>query len=183
MTIRTIAVLGGGTMGRGIAHVSALAGYATRLYDSAEPALADARASIHKNLDKGVSLGKIEAGAAAGAKERLGVASGLAEAVAGADLVIEAVPESMALKIDLFREKIESGKAPVGNFYPDYQGGAYDVGAGQQFFADRFRSYVRQPNKETYVHFTNATDTDLLKKTMASVQDMIIKRNLNNLIL
>lgn len=86
-------------------------------------------------------------------------------------------------KIDLFREKIESGKAPIGNFYPDYQGGPYDVAAGQAFFADRFRSYVRQPNKETYVHFTNATDTDLLKKTMASVQDMIIQRNLNNLIL
>lgn len=110
-------------------------------------------------------------------------AFGLFEAIANSRWFEHSAMILFLNKIDLFREKIESGKAPVGNFYPDYQGGAYDVGAGQQFFADRFRSYVRQPNKETYVHFTNATDTDLLKKTMASVQDMIIQRNLNNLIL
>jgi 3-hydroxybutyryl-CoA dehydrogenase len=104
MAIETIAVLGAGTMGRGIAHVAALAGYRTRLYDTLERARADARSTIHKNLDKGVSLGKIEAGAAAAAKDVLVLEGELAAAVAGADLVIEAVPESMALKIDLFRE-------------------------------------------------------------------------------
>jgi 3-hydroxybutyryl-CoA dehydrogenase len=104
MAIETIAVLGAGTMGRGIAHVAALAGYRTRLYDTLEKARADARSTIHKNLDKGVSLGKIEAGAAAAAKDGLALEGELAAAVTGADLVIEAVPESMALKIDLFRE-------------------------------------------------------------------------------
>jgi 3-hydroxybutyryl-CoA dehydrogenase len=103
MTIRTIAVLGAGTMGRGIAHVAALAGYATRLHDTAEAALTEARASIHKNLDKGVSLGKVEAAAADAAKQRLLLASTLADAVGGVELVIEAAPESMALKVDLFR--------------------------------------------------------------------------------
>ena len=86
-------------------------------------------------------------------------------------------------KIDLFREKVESGSAPIAEHFPDYTSDPRDVRAGQEFFALRFKELVRQPGKETYVHYTNATDTDLLKKTMQSVQDMIIQRNLNNLIL
>jgi len=57
------------------------------------------------------------------------------------------------------------------------------VVASQEFLADKFRGLVRQTTKEVYVHYTNATDTDLLKKTMKSVQDMIVQRNLHNLIL
>jgi 3-hydroxybutyryl-CoA dehydrogenase len=100
--VETIAVLGGGTMGRGIAHVCALAGYATRLVDVSEEVLADARRSIEKNLDKGMALGKVEADDAEGALERLSLHPELEEAVAGADLVIEAVPEDAQLKMDLF---------------------------------------------------------------------------------
>ena len=44
--VHTIAVLGSGTMGRGIAHVAALGGFATRLYDVAETAITSARAAI-----------------------------------------------------------------------------------------------------------------------------------------
>ncbi|HEX4953869.1 MAG TPA: 3-hydroxyacyl-CoA dehydrogenase [Thermoanaerobaculia bacterium] len=100
--VRTIAVLGAGTMGRGIAQVSAVAGYETRLFDVAESALTSARSRIEKNLDKGVELGKVAVDAAAGAKQRLATSTDLGTAVAGADLVIEAVPESMALKIETF---------------------------------------------------------------------------------
>lgn len=100
--VRVIAVLGAGTMGRGIAQVSAVAGYETRLYDVAEGALASARSRIEKNLDKGVELGKVVADMAAGAKQGLTTSADLARAVTGADLVIEAVPESMALKIETF---------------------------------------------------------------------------------
>jgi len=102
--IHTIAVLGAGTMGRGIAHVAALGGYTTRLFDVQPAALESARALIVKNLDKGVDLGKVEATAATAAKDRLSVHGELAAAVAGADLVIEAVPESMALKIETFEK-------------------------------------------------------------------------------
>lgn len=101
--ISHIAVLGAGTMGRGIAHISALAGYTTNLYDVDEAQLGAAERSIHRNLDKGVEIGKLEAAAAAGAKERLALENDLAAAVADADLVIEAAPESMALKVELFR--------------------------------------------------------------------------------
>jgi len=48
---------------------------------------------------------------------------------------------------------------------------------------DKFFALNRTPSREVYGHFTNATDTDLLKVTMSSVQDMIIQRNLQKLIL
>ena len=102
--IRTVAVLGAGTMGRGIAHVAAVAGYETRLFDVAEAVLEKARASIEKNLAKGVQLGKVEAGAAERAKGAISTHTDLGEAVTGADLVIEAVPEDIALKVETFRE-------------------------------------------------------------------------------
>ena len=50
-------------------------------------------------------------------------------------------------------------------------------------FAERFRGINRTADREIYIHYTNATDTTLLKATMQSVQDMIIQKNLNNLIL
>jgi len=86
-------------------------------------------------------------------------------------------------KIDLFREKLSSGMSPITKHFPDYHGKNTDVDAAQSFFANKFRNLVRNSNKEVYIHYTNATDTDLLKKTMASVQDMIVQRNLNQLIL
>jgi len=86
-------------------------------------------------------------------------------------------------KIDLFREKIAGGMSPICKVFPDYIGAPTDIEAGMDFFASKFRNLVRQPKKEVYVHYTNATDTNLLKITMASVQDMIVQRNLNALIL
>jgi 3-hydroxybutyryl-CoA dehydrogenase len=101
--ISTIAVLGAGTMGRGIAHVSALAGYATHLYDTSAEALKKAEASIHKNLAKGVEIKKVDAGAAERARQGLRLSDSLADAVAGADLIIESAPEDIALKVEIFR--------------------------------------------------------------------------------
>ena len=103
-TIRTVAVLGAGTMGRGIAHVSAVAGYTTFLYDPLPGVLDKAQASIHKNLGKGVELGKVAPEVAERAQARLQLASELPAAVAVADLVIEAVPEDMALNASTFQE-------------------------------------------------------------------------------
>lgn len=102
--IKTIAVLGTGTMGRGIAHVSAVAGIATHLFDPNTEALKKAEATIHRNLAKGVELGKVPAETAETARRNLHLHQGLAEAVAEADLVIEAVPEDMSLKIRTFAE-------------------------------------------------------------------------------
>ncbi len=104
--IRTVAVLGTGTMGLGIAQVAASAGYRTPLFDLDGAILGRAVERIGKNLDKGVELGKVEAGAAQQAKDLLAPTLELVEAVAEADLVIEAAPESIDLKVDLFRRVV-----------------------------------------------------------------------------
>jgi 3-hydroxybutyryl-CoA dehydrogenase len=101
--ISTIAVLGAGTMGRGIAHVSAQAGYQTHLYDTSAEALKKAEAGIHKNLAKGVELKKVDPQVAERARQCLGLYDNLLDAVERADLVIESVPESISLKIETFR--------------------------------------------------------------------------------
>ncbi|KAI9813457.1 MAG: hypothetical protein M1827_004132 [Pycnora praestabilis] len=84
-------------------------------------------------------------------------------------------------KIDLFKAKLESSR--INKYFPDYKDNPTDWKAASNYFAERFRGLNRNPAKELYTHFTNATDTNLLKITMASVQDMIIQKNLNTLIL
>jgi guanine nucleotide-binding protein subunit alpha len=86
-------------------------------------------------------------------------------------------------KMDIFREKIMSGKAPISEQFPDFTGNDQDIEAGQEFFSRKFKNLVRDPGKEVYIHYTNATDTTLLDKTMKSVQDMIVQRNLHQLML
>lgn len=100
--VRVIAVLGAGTMGHGIAQVAAMAGYQTVMRDIDEAAVARGRARIQDNLDQGVARGKVSAEARDAALARLSVTADLAGAVAGADVVIEAAPERMALKQEIF---------------------------------------------------------------------------------
>jgi len=109
--IHTIAVLGAGTMGRGIAHVAALGGFATRCYDPFPQACEKGAAAVARSLAKGVELGKVAQADADAALDRLDWHGDLAEAVDGADLVIEAVPEDVALKIDTFAEVAEHAPA------------------------------------------------------------------------
>ncbi|KAL8742817.1 MAG: hypothetical protein Q9190_004757 [Brigantiaea leucoxantha] len=84
-------------------------------------------------------------------------------------------------KIDLFKEKLI--EKPIKDYFPDYTGESGDYSAASQYFANKFRGLNRTEDREIYVHFTNATDTNLLKITMQSVQDIIIQGNLNTLIL
>jgi len=100
--IKTIAVIGAGIMGRGIAHAAALGGYRTILEDLLPNALRKAETEIRANLDKAVELGKVSAGAAETAFKRLEYASSVDEAAREADLVIEAVPEEMESKLEIF---------------------------------------------------------------------------------
>jgi len=100
--VRTIAVIGAGTMGRGIAHVAALGGYRTILEDLLPNALRKAKDEIRSNLDKAVELGKVSAGDAKATLGRLDYAGSVEEAAREADLVIEAVPEEMESKIEIF---------------------------------------------------------------------------------
>jgi 3-hydroxybutyryl-CoA dehydrogenase len=100
--VKTIAVIGAGIMGRGIAHAAALGGYRTLLEDILPASLRKAEDEIRKNLEKGVELGKLEKSAADAAFQRLEYVGSVEEAARPADLVIEAVPEEMESKIEIF---------------------------------------------------------------------------------
>ncbi len=100
--IKTVAVIGAGTMGRGIAHAAALGGYHTILEDLLPNALRKAETEIRANLDRAVELGKLNATDADGAFSRLEYAGSVDQAARQADLVIEAVPEEMESKIEIF---------------------------------------------------------------------------------
>jgi 3-hydroxybutyryl-CoA dehydrogenase len=100
--VRTIAVIGAGIMGRGIAHAAALGGYRTILEDILPTALRKAETEIRANLDKAVEIGKVSKDAANRAFDRLEYASSVEQAAREADMVIEAVPEEMESKIEIF---------------------------------------------------------------------------------
>ena len=100
--VSTIAVIGAGTMGRGIAHAAALGGYRTILEDLLPAALRKAETEIRANLDQAVELGKVAAPDADSAFGRIEFAGTVAEAAREADLVIEAVPEELESKIEIF---------------------------------------------------------------------------------
>ncbi|MFV8752697.1 3-hydroxyacyl-CoA dehydrogenase family protein [Nannocystaceae bacterium ST9] len=102
--IANVAVLGAGTMGHGIAQVCAMAGCRTRLFDVVQAQVDAGLAKVRANLDAGVARGKVDAGLRDESLARLSGSSDLAEAVRGADLVVEAVPEKLELKRRLFAE-------------------------------------------------------------------------------
>ena len=101
-SVHTVAVIGAGTMGRGIAHAAALGGYRTILEDLLPGALRKAENEIRSNLNKAVELGKVAASDADAAFRRVEYAGSVDEAAREADLVIEAVPEEMESKIEIF---------------------------------------------------------------------------------
>lgn len=100
--VKTVAVIGAGIMGRGIAYAAALGGYRTVLEDLLPAALRRAEAEIRANLDKAAELGKVSASDADAAFARLEYAGSVEQAAREADLVIEAVPEEMESKIEIF---------------------------------------------------------------------------------
>ncbi len=103
MDLERVLVVGGGTMGRGIASVCALAGYPTLLFESDAARRAGLRGAIEGSWERAVEKGKLSSEAAHRAKGLLGVPARLEDA-AGAGLVVEAVPEEMGLKLRVFSE-------------------------------------------------------------------------------
>ena len=102
MEVKTIAVIGAGTMGRGIAYAAALGGYRTILEDVSEAMLSKAVAWIHEAFEEGVKRGKVETPERDAALARLSTSSAVEEAIRDAELIIEAVPEELKLKIEVF---------------------------------------------------------------------------------
>ncbi len=105
MEVKTLAVVGAGQMGGGIAHVAAASGLTVVLADVSDELIARGRAAIEKNLDREVAKGKRTAREKSETLGRLSFATDLsALAAAGADLVVEAIVEKESAKADLFRQ-------------------------------------------------------------------------------
>src|SRR5687768_8795824 len=102
MNVKKIAVVGAGIMGRGIAQVSAIAGFDTVLHDVSTELLDGAVARIRSALQKGVELGKVATASMTAAMERLSLETNFERATEQADVVIEAVPERIDLKLQIF---------------------------------------------------------------------------------
>jgi len=102
--MQKVAVIGGGTMGSGIAYVTALAHFPTTLYDVIPEQLAKAKAYHSQLLSRGVDKGRLTQAEADAAAARITYTGGLAEALDRANLVIEAAPENMELKKGLFAQ-------------------------------------------------------------------------------
>jgi len=103
--IKTVAMIGAGDMGHGIAEVALLAGYRVNLYDIAEVVVSRGRERIFESLEKLMEKGKLKAEHNSVIRTRLlKTTTDLGEAVADADLVVEAVPEVMELKKKVFAE-------------------------------------------------------------------------------
>jgi 3-hydroxybutyryl-CoA dehydrogenase len=99
-----VAVLGAGTMGHGIAQVSAMAGNSVTIRDIEQDLVDEGIDSIEANLQGGVERDKVTAEEKAATLDRISGTTDLAEAVADADLVVEAVPEDADLKKQTFEE-------------------------------------------------------------------------------
>jgi 3-hydroxybutyryl-CoA dehydrogenase len=100
--VRTVAVIGAGTMGRGIAQAAALGGYRTVLEDILPADLRRAESEIRCSLDEAVQVGKVGASEAAAVMGRLEFARSVEEAARQAELVIEAIPDELESKIEIF---------------------------------------------------------------------------------
>jgi 3-hydroxybutyryl-CoA dehydrogenase len=101
-SIKTIGVLGAGTMGNGIAHVFARSGYKVILRDIEQRFLDHGMATITKNLDREIKKGKITEADKAAALSRIRPVNEI-EALSGADFAIEAVPEQLELKVRVLK--------------------------------------------------------------------------------
>ena len=100
--IRTIAVIGAGAVGRGIAYASALGGYRTILEDILPSSLRTAAAELREHLARAADLGTVNKPDALAAFSRLEFASSVEHAAREADLVIEAVPDELESKLEIF---------------------------------------------------------------------------------
>jgi 3-hydroxybutyryl-CoA dehydrogenase len=111
MEVKTIAVIGAGTMGRGIAYASALGGFRTVLEDVSTSVLEQGVAWIKQSFDEGVARGKVDANVRDQALALLSTSTNVEDAIRGAELIIEAVPEVLEMKLELFRTFDKSARA------------------------------------------------------------------------
>lgn len=143
MTIENITVVGAGVMGRGIAYVSALAGFQTTLVDISENQLEDAIKQSKQTAQKGVERGKLTAQKADELLSNLQTSTNLTEAVGRTDFVIEAVPEKRPLKQRIL-EEAEAAREDV-----------IFTSNTSTISPTELASYTERPEKFAVMHFFN----------------------------
>jgi 3-hydroxybutyryl-CoA dehydrogenase len=111
MEINSMTVVGAGLMGAGIAHVSALGGFHTTLVDISREILEKSLNTIRSRLEKGVELGKIDREMMEQALSRLTLEVDLEKGAREADMIIEAAPEKIELKLEIFQKLDQMCKA------------------------------------------------------------------------
>lgn len=109
--VKNVSVIGGGTMGNGIAHVFAMSGFEVTLVETKEEYLDRALRTIRKNLDRMVSKEKIKETERDQTLNRIKTSLVTSEAVKDSDFVIEAIPENFELKKNVFEEIDSSAPA------------------------------------------------------------------------
>jgi len=111
LNIKTVAVIGGGTMGNGIAHVFAQYGYRVVLADVKQEIVERALATIGGNLDRQIKKGAVSEAQKADILKRIRPTTSLADACREADIVIEAATENEAVKKEIFRAMDQAAPA------------------------------------------------------------------------
>lgn len=142
--IKRIGVIGSGVMGRGIAYVGALGGYSVTVADVSEEALHNAKKEIETIFEKSISRGHITVEAAEQARGNLHFETDLAFVAAGADLLIEAVPEVAAIKKQVFEMMEEHA-----------QEHCYFATNTSTMSPTEIASYAKRPDKTIAMHFFN----------------------------
>lgn len=102
--MKKIAVIGAGTMGNGIAHVFAQAGFFVSLIDVSQPQLDKAIATIGKNFDRQIAKGTIGADVKDAALKNITTHTSIEQGVAEAELAVEAATENVQLKLTIFEQ-------------------------------------------------------------------------------
>ena len=143
MEIRTIGVVGAGTVGHGIAQVALQNGFRVVLRDLEDRILQQARARIGKGLDRLIETGKIVEGQKADALKLLTTTANLTE-LKPCDFIIEAVPEDFVLKKSIFQELDKLCRLPVVLATSTSSISITKIGAG-----------TRRPEKVVGMHFLN----------------------------
>lgn len=142
--INRIGVIGSGVMGRGIAYVGALGGYSVTVADVSEEALHNAKKEIETIFEKSISRGHITVEAAEQARGNLRFETDLAFVAAGADLLIEAVPEVAAIKKQVFEMMEEHA-----------QDHCYFATNTSTMSPTEIASYAKRPDKTIAMHYFN----------------------------
>lgn len=142
--IQTIAVIGAGVMGQGIAYVSAIGGFQTIMVDVSNEVVKRAEQNIRSLMEQSVQKGFLQEELATEAKNRLHVASSMEQAVSEADVVIEAVPEKMALKKSVF-EQIDQYAKPT----------CYVATNTSTMSPTEIASFTSRPDRVIAMHFFN----------------------------